>query len=145
LELLGPVAVLGATSLPDTQHIGHFSAAEADSNGHPVEWMPISFGDVDRKTQHRLVKRPVRGDTTRVVRAVSDGGAAGLGQAVRLDSRQHPILTWQWKVSAVLETGNAREKDGDDYPARIYVTFDYDPSNFGFFDRIKYEALQALG
>lgn len=45
----------------------------------------------------------------------------------------------------MLEKGNARKKDGDDYPARIYVTFDYDKSNFGFFDRAKYEALDALG
>lgn len=143
--LLGLVLVLGTSAHPDRKHIGHFSAAEADSNGHPVEWMPISFGDVDRKTQYRLVQRPVRGDTTTVVRAVSDGAAAGLGQEVQLDPRQYPILTWQWKVSSVLEKGNAREKDGDDYPARIYVTFDYDPSNLGFLDRAKYETLQALG
>ena len=143
--LLGLVVTLGATLLPDKQHIGHFSAAEADSNGHPTEWMPIRFGDVDAKTDYRLVERPVRGDTTTVVRAVSDGGAAGLGQEMRLDPRQYPILTWQWTVSTVLERGHAREKDGDDYPARIYVTFDYDPSNFGFFDRAKYEALQVLG
>ena len=143
--LLGLAVVLGAAVLPGKQYIGHFSAAEADSNGHPVEWMPVSFGDVDRKTRYRLVKRSVRGDTTTVVRAVSDGGAAGLGQEVWLDPRQYPILTWQWKVSTVLDEGNAREKDGDDYPARIYVTFDYDPSNFGFFDRAKYETLQALG
>jgi hypothetical protein len=143
--LLGLVVVLGATLLPEKQYIGHFSAAEVDSNGHPVEWMPISFGDVDTKTRYQLVQRPVGGDTTTVVRAESDGGAAGLGQKVRLNPRQYPILTWQWKVNSVLETGNAREKDGDDYPARIYVTFDYDPSNLGFFDRVKYEALQALG
>jgi len=143
--LLGLAVVLGTSVLPETQYIGHFSAAEADSNGHPVEWMPISFGDVDTKTRYQLVQRPGRGDTTTVVRALSNGGAAGLGRKVRLNPRQYPILTWQWRVSTVLEKGNAREKDGDDYPARIYVTFDYDPSNFGFFDRIKYEALQVLG
>lgn len=143
--LLGLGVTIGATGGADVIHVGHFSAAEADSNGHPVEWMPISFGDVDRKTRYQLVQRPVRDDSTTVVRAVSDGGAAGLGQEVRLDPRQYPLLTWQWKVSTVLEKGNAREKDGDDYPARIYVTFDYDPSNFGFFDRIKYNALQVLG
>ena len=143
--LVGLFLVLGTTLLPDEQYVGHFSDAEVDSNGHPVEWTPISFGDVDRKTQYRLVQRTVRGDTRTVVRAMSNAGAAGLGHEVRLHPRTHPILTWEWKVSNVLEKGNAREKDGDDYPARIYVTFDYDPSNFGFFDRAKYEALQVLG
>jgi len=143
--LLGLVVVLGLTVLPDQRYIGHFSTAEADSNGHPAEWTPISFGDVDTKTRYHLVQRSVQGDTTSVVRAVSDGGAAGLGREVRLDPRQYPILTWRWKVENVLEAGNAREKKGDDYAARIYVTFDYDPSNFGLLDRAKYEALQALG
>lgn len=143
--LLGLVVVLGTTLLSEERYIGHFSAAEADSNGHPTEWAPISFGDVDTKTQYRLVQRPDQRDTTTVVRAISDGGAAGLSKEVRLDPRQYPVLTWRWSVSNVLEKGNARKKEGDDYPARIYVTFAYDPSNFGFFDRAKYEALQALG
>ena len=143
--LLGLALVLGSISPPTSRYIGHFSTAEPDSNGHPMEWTPISFGDVDRKTRYQLVQQPIWGDTTTVVRAVSNGGAAGLGHEVQLDSRQHPILTWQWKVNRVLRTGNAREKDGDDYPARIYVTFDYDKSNFGLLDRAKYEALQVLG
>ena len=42
--------------------------------------MPISFGDVDAKTDYRLVERSAWLDTTTVVRAVSDGGAAGLGR-----------------------------------------------------------------
>lgn len=142
---LGLAIVLGTSVLPEKQHIGHFSAAETDSNGHPAAWMPISFGDVDGKTRYQLVQRPARDDTTTVVRAVSNGGAAGLGRDRRLNTGQYPILTWEWRVSTVLEKGDARKKDGDDYPARIYVTFDYDPSNFGLGDRLKYEALQVLG
>lgn len=142
---LGLGVVLGTTLLPEKQYIGHFSAAEADSNGHPLEWMPVSFGDVDAMTRYKLVQHTIGGDTTSVVRAVSDGGAAGLGRELHLEPRQYPTLTWRWKVENILETGNARTKDGDDYPARIYVTFDYDPSNFGVLDRAKYETLQALG
>ncbi|MFB6232237.1 MAG: DUF3047 domain-containing protein [Salinibacter sp.] len=142
---LGLLLLLGTAAAPDALRIGHFSMADADSNGHPVEWRPISFSDVDEKTRYQLVQRPVQGDTTTVVRALSDGGASGLVRRMRISPDQHPILTWRWRVSNVLEDGNARKKSGDDYPARIYVSFDYDPSNLGFFDRAKYEALQALG
>ena len=107
--------------------------------------MLIRFGDVDAKTDYRLVDRPLRGDTTTVVRAVSDGGGAGLGQEMRLDPRQYLILTRQWTVSPVLERGNAREQDSDDDPARIYATSDYDPTDPGLFDQATYEALQILG
>ena len=143
--LCGLAFMVGASVLPDRRVLGGFSTAEADSMGHPEAWQPIEFGDVDVRTRYQLVELPREGDTTTVVQGISDGGAAGLARELRLDPQQYPILTWEWRVSNVLEEGNAREKDGDDYPARIYVTFDYDPSNFGFVDRAKYTALQALG
>jgi len=142
---VGAVLFPTTASLPDPLPVGHFSAAEADSNGPPAAWRSISFGDVDARTQYRLVERVVQGDTTLVVRAVSEAGAAGLVRPLRIDPRQHSVLTWRWKVTNVLDTGNARREDGDDYPARLYITFDYDPSNFGLVDWVKYEALQALG
>jgi len=141
----GLILLIGASHVSEHRVLGDFSTAEADSNGHPEAWQPIEFGDVDVRTRYQLVKRTVDGDTITVVRGVSDGGAAGLGRELRMDPQQYPILTWDWRVSNILEQGNAREKDGDDYPARIYVTFDYDPSNFGLVDRAKYTALQALG
>ncbi|PSQ75969.1 MAG: hypothetical protein BRD33_03690 [Bacteroidetes bacterium QH_6_63_17] len=143
--LLGVLVLLGASVLPDARPIGHFSVASVDSNGHPANWTPITFSKIDTETSYRLVARPVRGDTTTVVEATSDGGASGLVRRKRIDPAQHPILTWQWKVNTVLDRGDATDKDGDDYPARLYLLFDYDPSNLGFFDRVKYRALETLG
>lgn len=136
---------LGAVATTAPLPIGRFSTAPVDSNGHPAAWTPVQFGDIDTRTQYKLVQRPVGTDTIGVVRAVSNGGAAGLGRSIRFSPSEYPILTWQWKVSTTLEEGDARTKDGDDYPARIYVSFDYPPEEFGFFDRMKYKALQALG
>jgi hypothetical protein len=143
--LLSILLLASMSIMPDALPIGHFSSADANSNGHPKNWAPITFSKIDNETSYRLVERPVRGDTTTVVKATSDGGASGLVRRKRIDLEQHPILTWQWKVTNILEHGDATHKDGDDYPARIYVLFDYDPSNLGFFDRIKYRALKALG
>ncbi|MFB6272385.1 MAG: hypothetical protein ABEL51_05765, partial [Salinibacter sp.] len=81
--ILGLLVVIGATALPETKHVGHFSTTDADSNGHPVMWKPISFGDIDTRTQYRLVEREVQGDTTTVVRAMSNAGAAGLERPER--------------------------------------------------------------
>lgn len=143
--LLGVLVLLGTSALPDARPIGHFSVASADSNGHPANWTPITFSKIDTETSYRLVARPVRGDTTTVVEATSDGGASGLVRRKRIDPARHPLLTWQWKVSNVLDQGDATDKDGDDYPARLYLLFDYDPSNLGFFDRVKYRTLKTLG
>jgi len=143
--LLALIVSFGATADPDALPVGDFSSADPDSNGHPTEWRPVSFGDIDTKTRYELGEHSVEDGTTTVVQAVSDGGAAGLGRKIYINPQQYPILSWQWKVGNVLEKGDARTKDGDDYPARIYVTFDYDPGNLGLVDRAKYEALQALG
>ena len=35
-------------------------------------------------------------------------------------------------------------KTGDDYPARIYITFEYNPDQLGFFDKAKYEAAKLF-
>ena len=45
----------------------------------------------------------------------------------------------------MIARGNVARKDGDDYPARLYVTFDYPVSRLSFGDRVKYRALRLLG
>ncbi len=139
--LVGLLAValglLGWTA-PDALRVGAFSAADT-SQAAPDDWAPISLAKVDRRTQYDLV----RADSTTVVRARSDDAAAGLATERRIDLTEHPILEWRWKVDGVLDDGNARTKDGDDYPARLYITFDYDDLGLG--DRIKLTALRALG
>jgi len=35
-------------------------------------------------------------------------------------------------------------KAGDDYPARIYITFEYDPSRVSFFEKMKYETIRLF-
>jgi hypothetical protein len=118
--------------------VGAFSTQDP-AQATPDGWSPIAFSDIDTRTQYDLV----RADSGVVVRARSDGGAAGLATKRRVDLTEYPILEWSWKVDGVVDEGNARTKDGDDYPARIYVTFDYD--DLGLVDRAKLTTLRALG
>jgi hypothetical protein len=53
-------------------------------------------------------------------------------------------VQWRWKVTNVLHKGDVTRKEGDDYPARIYITFEYDSSKVGFFDKAKYETVKLL-
>ena len=122
----------------DVLRVGAFSEQDP-AREQPSDWQPISFAKIDTKTEYDLVRR---GDKS-VVRAQSDGGAAGLATETRIDLTEYPILEWRWKVDGVVQDGNARTKDGDDYPARLYVTFDYDDLGFG--NKVKLVALRALG
>ncbi|MBI5597182.1 MAG: DUF3047 domain-containing protein [Elusimicrobia bacterium] len=53
-------------------------------------------------------------------------------------------LRWRWKVAAPLVHSGEREKKGDDFAARVYVTFRYDPAKAGFAMRSKYRLAKAL-
>ena len=103
-------------------------------------WEPLSF-DGGRSTQYALVQDGGR----TVVRATANRSASGLVRRVRIDPHRFPVLTWRWKVDGVLARGDVRRQSGDDYPARIYITFAKDPSELSFGDRVKYRALKALG
>ena len=123
---------------PDVVRVGAFSGQDPGQE-RPDDWQPIAFSDIDTKTTYDLV----RTDSGTVVRARSDGGAAGLATEQRIDLTKYPILEWRWKVDGVVADGNARTKEGDDYAARLYVTFDYE--DLGLVDRAKLTALRALG
>ncbi len=65
----------------------------------------------------------IREGTNSVLRAEASGTASGLIYEYHYDLRDYPILSWRWKVEGVLKKGDARTKETDDYPARVYVLF----------------------
>jgi hypothetical protein len=123
----------------DVIEVGKFSA-EATERTLPTGWKPLTFKKIERHTTYSLVK-----DENEVVaKAVADSSASGLVREIKIDPKAYPIVQWRWKVSNTLKKGDVRRKEGDDYPARIYITFEYDPSKLGFFEKAKYEAIRLL-
>lgn len=103
-------------------------------------WEPLTLGDAD-ETAYSIVAM----DGEVVVKAEADDSASGLIRRVEADPAEFPVMRWKWMVDGVIPGGDVSRKGGDDYPARIYVTFDFDPDDLGFGDRLKYKALRALG
>ena len=62
-------------------------------------------------------------DNIRCIKAVSNGTASALIYKIKYDPRVYPVISWRWKVSNILKKGNALKKEGDNYPARVYVIF----------------------
>ena len=143
LCLLATVFTLAVTATtlsaqsPVTLEVGKFSAAET-GGAFPDSWEPLTFEKIAKHTEYSLVDD----NGTVVVKAVSRGSASGLVRAVDIDPMRYPVLEWRWKVENILKKGDVTRKDGDDYPARVYVTFKYDPSKVSFFERAKYEAIR---
>jgi hypothetical protein len=103
-------------------------------------WQPLTFKKIERHTQYTLVDDA--GVT--VVMAESNDSASGLVRNQSIDLKQFPILAWRWKVSKVLAKADPKLKGGDDYPARIYITFAFDRSKLSVGERIKYGTAKLL-
>lgn len=103
-------------------------------------WEPLEFPKIDRHSRYQLVDD----DGEQVVEATTDNSASGLIARVSVEPGDSLILRWRWKVSNVFEQGDARKKDGDDYPARIYVAFQFEPEEAGFFERAKRKTVEVL-
>jgi len=137
LVLIVASLAIAAGSESGAIRIGAFS--QGTVGDLPAEWEPLPLGDVGT-SHYELV---ADGDRT-VLRAEADGTASGLVRRVALPTERYPVLEWSWKAEAVIPAGNLDEKSGDDYAARVYVTFDYDPGDLSFGERLKYEAVRAL-
>ncbi|ALA60630.1 DUF3047 domain-containing protein [Nitrospira moscoviensis] len=119
--------------------IGAFSAATPDGSW-PNGWKPLTFPKISQHTTYRLVK-----DGDRVaVKADSRASSSGLTKEILIDPKEYPIIQWQWKVSNILKAGDVAKKEGDDYPARLYVSFQYDSQKVGLFGKAKYEAARLI-
>jgi len=120
---------------PGQLEVGMFSTTAPGEN-LPDGWQPLTFSRIERHTRYSLVEE---GGTV-VVKAVSDQSASGLTRAIAIDPAEYPVIQWRWKVNNVLQQGDVTRKDGDDYPARIYITFAFDPDRVGYLERLEHAA-----
>lgn len=124
---------------PNVLEVGKFSAAKA-GGPFPNGWKPLTFEKIKEHTRYALVQN----SSTVVVQSVSQQSSSGLTREISIDPKEYPIVQWRWKVENVYEKGDVTSKSGDDYPARIYITFEYDSSKVGFFEKAKYEAARLI-
>ena len=128
-----------AWSQADTLAAAVFSALKAGA-ALPESWQPLGVSSTKNRTRYTLVDDA--GVT--VLRAEANASASGLSRNIKVNPAEFPILKWRWKVANVLKGSDIRTKDGDDYPARIYVMFDYPLEKLSFADRTKLRMARAL-
>lgn len=135
-----PLLLILSIGLPcggqaDSITIGAFSKL-APAQKFPDNWKALTFPKIKRHTSYALVID----DHRTVVQAVSDASASGLIRYYKGSAEQYPWLAWQWKIDHVLKKGDVHAKKGDDYPARIYVAFEYTPEGLSWWQRMRYKA-----
>lgn len=146
-----PCAALGALLIAlaaaGVQAQAAFSAARfsslAPGAALPPEWSALTFRNGAPPTRYALV---ADGGVT-VLKAEAEKSASGLIRRFEdagPDLKRTPVLRWRWKVAGLIRGADIRIREGDDYPARVYVTFRYEPARAGLGQRMQFGAARAL-
>ena len=116
------VLLLAGVSADETDKISVANFSEGDLSG----WEEKSFKE---NSQYEFVSSETINSKNvdvgfqqgRILRASTQGQASGLFKEVAINLDETPFLNWSWQVNTLFKGNDERSKEGDDYPARIYV------------------------
>ena len=129
----------GETPPEASLRISPFSAMPPGT-AFPPGWSPSSVAGVSTSTRYAIVDDGGR----TVLRADATRSASGLTIGARVNPGEWPLLKWSWKVSGTVPGGKAGTRDGDDYPARLYVMFDLPLERLTFAERTRMRIARTL-
>ena len=93
--------------------------ANSPVGGSASAWRVVSVGK-SKPTLYRVAsvaKSPA-------IEARVDSSMALLARPIKVDLAQTPVLCWRWWVQNAVAKGDIRKKAGNDFAARVYVSFD---------------------
>lgn len=129
VALGAPAAQSSDTTLPP------FSAAKPGA-ALPPPWKAMSL---PRRRAAEVSLVTDAGVTVLRVRAEDAFGTA----AITFD-REAGVISWRWKVDRVLDAARFGTKEGDDFAARVYVSFELPPEQLTFEERARLELARLL-
>lgn len=108
---------------PAASAIPIFSNKTAGGATSDWAWQPV------RTAKHATLYSLVRDEEINkvVLEGTADAAAGALIYRFDASAKATPMLRFGWKVGNLIASSDPKTKAGDDYSARIYVTFAYDP------------------
>ena len=138
-RFLGLALVLGASpgASAETVWVGRFSEGDTSI---PAPWKVERLSEKHPPTRYALR----RWDGVIAIEAHADKSMALLGRPVAVDLKKTPILCWQWRIDAPVASADMTTKSGDDYAARVYLTFSVPPEQLGLGTRAKLALARSI-
>ena len=101
---------ISSLAFTETLMVGNFESGDLSG------WQEKKFSG---KTAYEIVSV----DGIKALHAKSSSSASGMFKEMDVDLEKTPYMNWRWKISNTYGPVNEKTKDGDDYPARVYVIF----------------------
>lgn len=103
----------------DTLVVMDFSVAK------PLQPLPNNWVKKEFFTRSPMTYSFATHQDVPAMRFETDDGASMLGRDLDIDLAQYPILTWKWLVEVpIVSTISEKLHEGDDHPARLYITLE---------------------
>lgn len=132
--LLGLALLAGAAQGED---VGRFPAGSGEP---PAPWVLHRLNEKLTPTRYALREW----DGVSAIDAQADASMALLVRPLAIDLARTPILCWRWRIDAALKKADMRRKAGDDYAARVYVSFRLKPDALDWATRTQLRMGRAL-
>lgn len=133
--LVGMTASFAAQA--DPLWVGRFSESDTTI---PSPWKIEHLDQRVRPTLYVLRKW----DGVIAIEAKAKKSMALLGRPLTVDLKKTPILCWQWRIDAPVASADMARKSGDDYAARVYLTFAVPPDQLSFSTRTKLRLARSI-
>lgn len=111
-----------------------------ESSSVPAPWQVVQLDKKVNPTRYQLRNW----DGVLAIEATAERSMALLARPVVVDLNRTPVLCWRWRVDAPLTKADMATKAGDDYAARVYVSFALPPADIGFVLRTKLKLARSI-
>lgn len=131
------IALAMSQSAVATQWVGRFAPSSAQI---PAPWTLVKLNATLSPTQYKLTQW----DGVTAIEAIAKQSMALMARPLTIDLTATPVLCWRWRIDAPLKMADMRTKQGDDYAARLYVTFRAPSGALSFGTRTKLALARSL-
>ncbi len=116
--------------------VGKFDGANGLPSGWKVEHLNTKFPPTEYRARNW--------DGVPAIEATAVKSMALLGRTITVDLDKTPVLCWRWRIAQPVASANLNNKAGDDYAARVYLTFTVPPDALGFATRAKLSLARSI-
>jgi hypothetical protein len=131
------ISILSSHASADVLSVGQFSA---DSKAIPEPWEEIVLS---KKIQRNRYQMKIW-DGVPAIEVVSNSSMSLMARPVTVNLVTHPVLCWRWRIDAPLKRANLKEKAGDDFAARLYLSFRLPADSLSLAHKVKMKIARRL-
>jgi hypothetical protein len=121
--------------------VGVACAQSAPPYSQSDAWVSFTFAKRELKTSYRVERDAEKGV---VLHAIAEKSASAKKLVIEAPAEKLSSLKWSWKIGALPVGGSSKAKETDDYAARVYVAFQYDPAKVNVLTRAQFGLVRAL-